>query len=97
MHPAGFQTNWITGQTCTNVPKHVHSAHKTKLIATQRLYSKLRHTKFIFGGLLYFRVLSPMAIEISKIDIETNKQGYRGETTWFGYSQQRNNSISSKL
>ena len=28
---------------------------------------------FLFGGFLYFRVLSPMAIEISKIDIEANK------------------------
>ena len=29
---------------------------------------------FLFGGLLYFRVLSPMRSEISKIDIEENKQ-----------------------
>ena len=28
---------------------------------------------FLFGGFLYFPVLSPMVIEILKIDIEANK------------------------
>ena len=39
-----------------------------------RPYSKRHHTNFLFGGLLYFRVLLPTAIEILKIDIEANKQ-----------------------
>ena len=30
--------------------------------------------EFSIWGLLYFQVLSPMAIEILKIDIEANKQ-----------------------
>ena len=47
MHLAGIQANWITARSemhvkncaiaCTNMLRHMHSAHETKLIARQHV------------------------------------------------------------
>ena len=48
---------------------------------------------FLFEGLI-FRVLSPMAIEILKIDIEANKQDIKMKLPGLVITAKKNNSVS---